>query len=329
MKLNPVYKRELTVSSRSIRMALILLFFNGVLAVVALFNMFSVVEQVKVTAEIQYSRFLDLYTFVSAVEFIMLMFIMPALTASSVSGERERQTLELMLTTTMEPRDIILGKLWSSLTTMLLLAVSALPIQSLVFVYGGITIADIATLFLCYGIVALFTGGIGMFYSSMLKRSTVATVSTYVTIVLLAAGTYAANVFAYRMDLNEINSYMTALNTTARQASSGGFLYLLLLNPAMTFYSVISGQAGSGSIRQPFEQWFGAVPDNFIINHWTTVSMVIQFIAAVILIIISIYAVTPIHKKGWKAEHREKAGQGALWKVKLGESGPNLRGKEA
>ena len=38
-------------------MALILLIFNSVLAIVALFNMFTVVEQVKVTAEIQYSRF--------------------------------------------------------------------------------------------------------------------------------------------------------------------------------------------------------------------------------------------------------------------------------
>ena len=119
MKMNPVYKRELTVSSRSIRMALILLIFNSVLAIVALFNMFTVVEQVKVTAEIQYSRFLELYTFVSSIEFLMLMFIMPALTASSISGERERQTLELMLTTTMKPKEIILGKFWSALTTML------------------------------------------------------------------------------------------------------------------------------------------------------------------------------------------------------------------
>ena len=71
--------------------------------------MYSVAEQVRTTAEIKYSQFLDLYTFVSSIEFIMLLFIMPALTASSISGERERQTLELMLTTTMEPRDMVLG----------------------------------------------------------------------------------------------------------------------------------------------------------------------------------------------------------------------------
>ena len=115
----------MTVGSRSIRMMAILFVFNSILAAVALFNMYSVAEQVRTTAEIQYSQFLDLYTFVSSIEFIMLLFIMPALTASSISGERERQTLELMLTTTMEPRDMVLGKLASSLVTMLVLAVSA------------------------------------------------------------------------------------------------------------------------------------------------------------------------------------------------------------
>ena len=70
-----------------------------------------------------------------------------------------------------------------------------------------------------------------MFYSSLLKRSTVATVCTYVTIVLLVAGTYAINVFTYRLDANEVNSYVSVLNTAARQASSGGFIYLLPAEP--------------------------------------------------------------------------------------------------
>ena len=88
MKMNPVYKRETTVSSRSFRLALIIMVFNGILALVALLNMYSVVARVKITAEIQYSSFLNLYVFVSVVEFVMLMFIMPALTAGGGSGRR-------------------------------------------------------------------------------------------------------------------------------------------------------------------------------------------------------------------------------------------------
>ena len=270
----------MTVGSRSIRMMAILFVFNSILAAVALFNMYSVAEQVRTTAEIQYSQFLDLYTFVSSIEFIMLLFIMPALTASSISGERERQTLELMLTTTMEPRDMVLGKLASSLVTMLVLAVSALPLQ------------DIGMLFLCHGVVAILTGSIGIFYSSVLRRSTVSTVCSYVTVVALTAGTMAVNLFAYRMALRAANSYASNLNAS-EMASSGILRYLFLFNPAVSFYNVINGQAGSGDMRKWFEPLFGVFPDNAITAHWTACSLILQCILAMVLIAAAVWAITP------------------------------------
>ena len=267
----------MTVGSRSIRMMAILFVFNSILAAVALFNMYSVAEQVRTTAESQYSQFLDLYTFVSSSEFIMLLFIMPALTASSISGERERQTLELMLTTTMEPRDMVLGKLASSLVTMLVLAVSALPVQALVFVYGGVTLQDIGMLFLCHGVV---------------RRSTVSTVCSYVTVVALTAGTMAVNLYAYRMALRAANSYASNLNAS-EMASSGILRYLFLFNPAVSFYNVINGQAGSGDMRKWFEPLFGVFPDNAITAHWTAYSLILQCMLAMVLIAAAVRAITP------------------------------------
>ena len=99
MRNNPVYKREKTIRSRSFRMPLVILLFNGILAVAVLLNMYQTVAQVKISSSIQYSSFLDLYAFVAILEFLLLMFIMPALTSGSISGERERQTLELLFTT--------------------------------------------------------------------------------------------------------------------------------------------------------------------------------------------------------------------------------------
>ncbi len=292
MKWNPVFRREITVGSRSIRMTAILLVFNSILAAAALFNLFSAAEQVKATAEIQYSQFLELYTFVSSIEFLLLLLIMPALTASSISGERERQTLELMLTTTMAPRDMVLGKLASSLVTMLVLAVSALPLQALVFIYGGITLRDIGMLFLCQGIVALLTGGIGMFYSAMARRSTVATVCTYVTVMALTVGTFAINLFSYRMALRAADSYAASLNL-AGEASSGFWRYLFLFNPAVLFYNIINGQAGSGAMKNWFEPLFGLLPENIVTRYWTLCSLSVQFLLAVLLIAAAIWKVTP------------------------------------
>ena len=105
---------------------------------VTLLNMYSVIMQVKATANIQYSSFMDLYEFVTSMEFLLLMFIVPAVTASSISGERERQTLDLMLTTRMSAGQIVGGKLLSALSTLLLLI---LPVSRLLqwYSYTGVS----------------------------------------------------------------------------------------------------------------------------------------------------------------------------------------------
>ena len=154
MMRNPVFSREIKVGSRSVRLPLIILLFNGILSLVTLLNMYSAVAQVKTTAVIQYSSFMNMYEFVTTIEFILLMFIVPAVTAASISGERERQTLELMLTTQMTASQVVIGKLMSALCTLLLLIVSSFPSVAMVFVYGGITWTDAVSLILCYITVA-------------------------------------------------------------------------------------------------------------------------------------------------------------------------------
>lgn len=138
MMRNPVCSRELKVSSRSIRLPLIILLFNGILSLVTLLNMYSVIAQVRTTAVIQYSSFMDMYKFVTTIEIILLLFIVPAVTAASISGERERQTLDLMLTTQMTAAQVVIGKLMSALSTLLLLIVSSFPAVAMVFVYGAL-----------------------------------------------------------------------------------------------------------------------------------------------------------------------------------------------
>ena len=72
MRQNPVYSREMKVSARSPRFPLILSLFNGILCLAALINMYSVVLRVRTNATIQYSSFMDLYEFVTSMEFIII-----------------------------------------------------------------------------------------------------------------------------------------------------------------------------------------------------------------------------------------------------------------
>lgn len=290
MKMNPVYKRETMVSSRSFRLALILLVFNGILALVALLNMYSTLAQVRVTAEIQYSSFLDLYLFVAVLEFVMLVFIMPALTAGSISGERERQTLDLMLTTPMTPVDIVIGKLMASLSTMSLLIISSFPILAMVFVYGGVTLKDIGLLLLCYMAAALFIGSLGLCCSSVFGKSTLSTVVSYGLMGAVVIGTYGINQFAVYAGSMHLDSFLVSTGQSAGSGSSGGLLYLLLINPTSTFVTMMTRLADTG-ISQADEivfSWFGNHPASWVSGHWVELSILIQLLAAALLIGIAI-----------------------------------------
>lgn len=70
---------------------------------------------------------------------IVAVLIGPAQSANSISKERERQTFDLLLTTLLSPREIVLGKwnlsLRSSSHLLLLLVLPMLPVLALIF-YG-------------------------------------------------------------------------------------------------------------------------------------------------------------------------------------------------
>ena len=295
MKTNPVYKREIMVSARSFKLALMLLVFNGILALVALLNMYSNLAQVRMTAEVQYSSFLDLYLFVAVLEFMMLIFIMPAITSGSISGERERQTLELMLTTKMKPSEIVLGKLASALSTVFLMIVSSFPIVSLVFVYGGVTLKDVGLLMICYLASALFVGSLGISCSAIFGCSTLATAVSYGITALSVVGTYGINEFVYYLSGMNMDSYLVSMGRSVGSASSGNFLYLMLINPLSTFLLTIARLTGREQQAVNVTDWFGDHGWNLVTANWTVISVVLQFVCAGLLILVAIRGV-----ESWK-----------------------------
>lgn len=288
MKINPIYKQETRISARSFRFPLIILLFNSVLAGVALLNMYSMVTQVRRTAEIQYSSFLSLYVFVAVVEFVLLLFIIPAITAGSISGERERQTLNLMLTTHMTAADVVLGKLFAGLVNIFLMIVSSFPILALAFIYGGVSEEDIVRLLICYGMTALLMGCLGIFCSASFKKSTTATVASYCMAAGLLAGT---------VGINQLASLFWRATSVNGAVSSGGCIYLLLFNPASTFLVSIGGQMNSGSELSGVFPWMDTVPMNMITEHWMVCSVVMQGVLALLLLALAVRQVEPCRRK--------------------------------
>ena len=278
-------------------MPFVIFCFNGILALASLLNMYQTVEQVRTTSSIQYSGFLSLYSFVAILEFLLLMFIMPALTSGSISGERERKTLELLFTTKMTPKDIVFGKLFSALEQMSVLMVSSLPIILLTFVYGRVDMADLGLLFLCYGIVAVYTGGIGMFFSVTLRRSTFSSVCSYGVLLLTAAGTYLLNLFGLHLSEIQVSSLVRMPGEMLQAADSGAAVYLLLLNPVSTFAEIMGEQVAGGAGSFSVAGFLGSRTESFLGTYWIPVSLLLQITVAVGLIAASIYFLNPVKKQ--------------------------------
>ena len=231
MTINPVYNREMKVSSRSIRLPLILAVFNLILAAFALASMAATVNQARSDAQIDYAAFLVIFRYVATIEFALVLFIMPSLTAGSISGERERGTLDLMLTTRLTPARIVFGKLMTSMSNVGLVLISSLPVLFLVFVYGGVTVGDILILMVSFVTVALITASIGLAASSFCRRSPVSTAVSYACVLLLTGGTLGICVLAYNLG-----------------GTAGKWLYILLANPAATFYPAVCSMTGNRAV---------------------------------------------------------------------------------
>ena len=133
----------------------------------------------------------QLFLYLVLFQMILLTFVTPALTASAISGERERQTIDLLFVTRIAPFSIIWGKLLASMSFVLLLLLLSVPIFSLVFLFGGIELDQVLYAFLVTAVTALTLGVIGIAYSTWLRRTLAATVAAYFTAFVLLGGCLA------------------------------------------------------------------------------------------------------------------------------------------
>ena len=68
---------------------------------------------------------------------LQVVFLAPSSTSGSISLEREKQTLELLIATPISSLAIVVGKLLSALVYVFLLIAASLPLMAVVFVYCG------------------------------------------------------------------------------------------------------------------------------------------------------------------------------------------------
>lgn len=304
MKLNPIYQNELKLRARKKHMILITLGYNLLLAFFGLFAFYITFTFGESSmGSRQYRSILNVYAIIAAIQFGFLLFVIPAVTATAIAGEREKQTLEILLTTKIASLKVITGKLASSISFLVFLGISSLPVLSLVFSIGGIRFWDLLEVIVLILVTAIYIGSIGLFFSALYKRSSVATICTYVAMIALVAGT--VGVVWGVSKIQEIMGLQlhTIGGAYAGKPDVGNWLLLLLLNPAVTCISMIERHTGTGIGLQGAFSRFGIL-DGWIMEYWFFASILIQLGIGILCLIGAGKVLNPIKKKGAKARNR-------------------------
>lgn len=136
-----------------------------------------------------------IFTVILVVQTVLTLLLAPALTSGAISIEREKQTLELLITTPVSTLGMVAGKLISSLAYVLILIVASVPLMSIVFAFGGVAPEDVVRAYVLLFAVAIGVGSIGLFVSALFKRTQIATVLSYLIVFMLTIGSLVLHTY--------------------------------------------------------------------------------------------------------------------------------------
>jgi ABC-type transport system involved in multi-copper enzyme maturation permease subunit len=189
--LNPVLDRELRQRSRSAKsvivLSMLLAALTGVLYIVYLSS----------TSNNEFRDPLEtlstgigamMFEIVLFAELGLLLLIIPGISASAISGERDRQTLIPLQITLMGRGSILFGKVAASSAFVLLLLIASAPLLAVPYLLGGVSLFRILLGFLAALITGVLYATLGVACSAYFRRTQTATLMTYVMIVLSTVG---------------------------------------------------------------------------------------------------------------------------------------------
>lgn len=241
-RINPVMKKELMVNSRSIKMPLAIMGVNAFLTLIAVLTMAGAGGNL---SGYEYSALVVLFPVLGCMECGMISLIVPILTSGSISGEREKQTLDIMLTTPVSPFSIAVGKLGSAMMIVMMYMITSVPIIAIAFVLGGMNWWALLGLFAMLLYIGIYVGSVGIFCSSVVKKSVSATVLTIVIGVAIIIVTTTAFSAAY-----SIKSYYAMLMGNIQSVKPGMLPMILMFNPYAPFFDFMVRAMSSGSVYE-------------------------------------------------------------------------------
>lgn len=276
MMLNPIIRREAKTSLRSWKMFLAIALYTLIISGAAIIFIKGVISGGYMGVDLRGLSIL--YAVLGFMQFAMTMIMVPALTAGSISGERERQTLDILLVTKMTTFSIVIGKLASSIGIFLLMMIATLPVFAIVFFFGGLSLFNLLIMEIYMVVVSVMAGSIAVFFSTFFKKTVSSIIFTYIILGIFCFGTLICTFIyiAYCNSSVDINPSMAAILLTN------------IVNPGVGFASIMDKQLGTNLVTSFFGYWIEFTPMAKILNNYfLIINIVINIIITSIFTVLS------------------------------------------
>ncbi|MCR5213246.1 MAG: ABC transporter permease [Eubacterium sp.] len=191
---NPIVKKDLRVICRSMKFSWGLFAYEAVLALAFCLTMLVIYtssgfSSMRSNVDI-YEGYVAFFPIVGVAQLCIISLIVPIITASSISGERERGTLDVLLTTTITPVQIIIGKVSSAVIRVMIFVFASIPLMAASFIMGGLSWGSLFVYIILAFVFAVMTGSIGTMCSAFCKKTIPAIIMSYVIYGIIYGGTY-------------------------------------------------------------------------------------------------------------------------------------------
>lgn len=238
----------------------------------------------------------------------LVCFLAPSFTAGAISGERERQTYDLLMTTPLPLVLILAAKLFAALAYVFLMIFAALPLLAISLFLGGVAPEEVAIAFLLLCSSAVLFGTVGLCFSAWVRSTIGAATLAYgaMLVPVVALPIFAATVVS---SIGIITSgstnppplvsallyYGGGLALSTNPFIAGGLTELIISQNKSLFFFTINDPLGAGS---------GTV---LAVGPWL-IYIVLSILATILFFLLTVYLARPTRGGG---RRRGKAPQAA------------------
>ena len=284
MRVNPVLRNESKIAVRSIKFTLMIFAYIAVLSVAVMIYYSSVNEAIFSNG--LYLESSKLFYVVMAIgQAVLLLFIVPALSSTSICSEREKQTLDILLSSKLTPLQIIIGKVSASSLRVIILIISTMPLYAIGAIIGVVKISNILSLIVFFIVNTIFVSSIGVFISTCAKTSKVSTTLSYALVLAIYMGIIVITWIILIITIYNKDMSGTALTTMPKA------LPIVYLSPVVGFVSLLLNQVGLGSE-------FSGIFSEFGISMYSEyISIVVQLVLSGLFIYLASVKLNPLNKK--------------------------------